>query len=287
MKLFEIHDIEPGAYKSRVRPFFINDAVATLKRECAQALQQWDKSPLYRGGYFSFEKGIGFGESIAETPRQSANTSNFYTLWIDNSPLWKDFPKRSKSFIGSSSWRISSGYGDISLMIPFDSAKIGVCPADDLWFSFGDQHLEDLMTFCQRALRLVFPDEKIPETYEALRSLFSKINYKNLTKATEEFVDSDAAHLRYAAQGIISSQRAGILKSGETLADMMDRILKPKGFKSFSGKDFVAPTDKEVFIEGKCMFIIPSYLSAEELKVLSEEFAQYKNLVKIMKELNG
>lgn len=54
---------------------------------------------------------------------------------LDNLPAWKDYPKRNKSIIATSGDKKSNGiYGsDYYIIIPFDGAKFGVVPGDDLW----------------------------------------------------------------------------------------------------------------------------------------------------------
>jgi hypothetical protein len=75
----------------------------------------------------------------SKTERRSQNTSNHYTAIFDNHPEMTNFPKRSRSFIGSTSQSTAlMGYADghidfLFVMIPFDDAKIGVAPKADIW----------------------------------------------------------------------------------------------------------------------------------------------------------
>jgi hypothetical protein len=78
--------------------------------------------------------------------RKSKHASNIYTLLMDNSPYWKDYPKRSKSIICATSINKAYSYGSVFKVIPLDKdAKFGVCPKDDIWWSFrntlGGNHL--------------------------------------------------------------------------------------------------------------------------------------------------
>jgi hypothetical protein len=68
--------------------------------------------------------------------RKSANTSNISTLLFDNSPYNINYPKRSKSLICTSNYNRATLYGDVYRVIPFDGAKIAVCPDYDFWYSF-------------------------------------------------------------------------------------------------------------------------------------------------------
>lgn len=69
--------------------------------------------------------------------RQSANTSNFYTLLLDsgNVPNWK-MPSRSLGIIASSSLTKTETYGEPFVVLPINGAIIGVCPYNDIWVSF-------------------------------------------------------------------------------------------------------------------------------------------------------
>jgi len=66
--------------------------------------------------------------------RKSAVADNYYTLIIDNSKLWKKYPKRSKSIVCRTvkRERDANGY----LVVPMTGAKIGVLPTYDIWGGF-------------------------------------------------------------------------------------------------------------------------------------------------------
>lgn len=72
------------------------------------------------------------------TKRKSANTQNYFTLLFDNSPFLGEFPKRSDSLICSTNYEQADGYAihRPHRVIPFDDAKIAICPKQDIWFSF-------------------------------------------------------------------------------------------------------------------------------------------------------
>ena len=70
--------------------------------------------------------------------RRSANTANYYTELLDSFESWKDYPKRSKSLICSTSYYTANGYGrgNCYIVLPKNNTKLAVCPRDDLWWSF-------------------------------------------------------------------------------------------------------------------------------------------------------
>lgn len=68
--------------------------------------------------------------------RISANTSNEFTLIVDNViSSWKNFPKRSESFICSTSKSTAESYGHAHLVFPLKNTKIGICSNSDMWNS--------------------------------------------------------------------------------------------------------------------------------------------------------
>jgi len=61
--------------------------------------------------------------------RISAYAPNHYTLFINHSPLWEDYPKRN--FICS--YNRQAGFGDtIYVVIPYKNSKWGICPTNDI-----------------------------------------------------------------------------------------------------------------------------------------------------------
>lgn len=78
-------------------------------------------------------------KSYVRTSMKTSNSgagvkSNHGTLLMDNLPSWLEYPKRSQSIIGVTSFNTSLAFGNSRfLVIPFDGAKFGVCPSSDLW----------------------------------------------------------------------------------------------------------------------------------------------------------
>lgn len=103
-------------------------------------VHRFDDNPvnmIYRG------KGkIGSGIIYDAKPgeRISQNTNNFYTILFSYIlPSWKSYPQRSKSFICASTEYLARCYSStVYIVIPKNSAKIGICPTDDMWNSFRD-----------------------------------------------------------------------------------------------------------------------------------------------------
>lgn len=142
-----------GAYDEQpnYQELEVQEAIDFLNSRCKNALWMLEKNrPLYRG--HSARLSDFTVVDTSKTQRVSENTSNFYTLILDNNPQCKDFPKRGRSFIGSTDDTKASQYGICFIMIPTDGAKIGVVNKKDIWDAkvklFNKSHyIEDLNRF--------------------------------------------------------------------------------------------------------------------------------------------
>lgn len=123
----------------RVKPLTLEEFTSLAKKHCTHSIKAAIKgSFIYRGdrndGIFFYGDG-----SMLTAPRVSRNTSNYYTLWIDNHPDWSKYPRRSKSFICSTDQEYASGFGNsVKIILPYDNVNIGVCSNHDFWGSFND-----------------------------------------------------------------------------------------------------------------------------------------------------
>lgn len=93
---------------------------------------------IYRGiSGFDGNYGVVKPKQSAER-RTSAHAKNFYTLIIDNSEAWSEYPDRGESIVCTTNLKSASEYGDgdFHLVIPFDNALFGIAPRMDIWPSF-------------------------------------------------------------------------------------------------------------------------------------------------------
>jgi len=118
--------------EDHAQPISNNDAENIIRTKCT--LVDKNNINIYRGTPTHTDYLFGSGEF--SKPRTSANTSNYTTLLIDNSPLWNAYPKRSKSYICTTSETMARQYGTKYKVYPYDTANIGIAPNDDFWFSF-------------------------------------------------------------------------------------------------------------------------------------------------------
>ena len=153
-----------------------DEAISLLNKHCRQAMNNFFVGhPIYRGlknnNYYLWIDPSDF-------ERKSANTKNYYTLLIDNSPYWKDYPKRSKSIICTMDNNTAIEYGHDYIVFPYDGAKIGICPQEDFWFGFDNKTIkEDLNSFNEN-LKKLFKINNIP---------LNDKSYKGIVKSFKEF----------------------------------------------------------------------------------------------------
>lgn len=215
-------------------------------------LQRVEENPIFRG--FDAPP-ISFIQTNAMN-RRSANAKNYYTIWMDNNPAWKDYPKRSKSLICSTSHNTASGFGETHLIIPADINKIGLCDEGDLWGSFdristmmGSFYGMDDFVSEADALMAAVTDEK--GRYHA------SINYDSLcdglSAVTAEVVKSKAADAEADADVFKRYDKIFQQHGYKNLLEMWDDVMYPEenGFKVTTGAKFKAKPDVEVWTQGE------------------------------------
>lgn len=301
MKLFEVVN-----YSSpRTKELDVESAIKILKEQCKSAIRRVIQEPIYRGVQSQY-KPFTLGDMSNAEPRKTKDSKNYYTLWIDNSPAWEIFPKRSKSFICSNNLNTADSFrkGGTKpvLVIPYDNAKVGVCPNSDLWDSFSDNlppntDLSEFMKYCQRIFMLLGYSE--PTTFNELKSITSKITEKVIVDAIIKKVTSsndilsilmylDPAHI-LSEKDVIDLNKDQLrehiklkidMEYDKTLSHTFDRILDPMRFKVYSGSNFKLKNDnQELFIEGNCVFINGHALNDESYNKLITEIPSLKQLL--------
>lgn len=107
--------------------------IAMLRTHCSQLVHLINRPPMWRGVDNHDEPFLLIKPSTGV--RRSENTMNYYTLLIDSSPDFAQFPKRSKSLICSTNLHRAQDYGmsGVYAIFPVDGSKIGVCPGADMW----------------------------------------------------------------------------------------------------------------------------------------------------------
>lgn len=121
------------------QPINEEDESEIVKLLCGRFSSAWNKYFKEEQGIWRGVKSYTYGNIVVMTPgtRISQNVLNLYTrLMSDILPEWKEYPKRSNSFVCTNSEGLSSFYGDSHLVLPENGANIGICPKADIWDSF-------------------------------------------------------------------------------------------------------------------------------------------------------
>ena len=221
------------------------ETIDIISKHCQKALKG---TPVYRG--INISRSYMFVDPKKAEPRVSANTTNYYTYINDNSPYWKQYPKRSQSIICTTSQTQPINYGYTYRVFPYDGAKIGVCPKRDYWFSFyqalGDDYMLD-----------EFNDHLVDMMNRSNVYGFNDDSYKKIVdgfKTFDMFMKDDPNKLT------ILKSRYNILSGYDpdkiTFLEHIQKLLSPKKNK-FQLKKIgdKLPDNKEVWTDSKSMLV--------------------------------
>jgi hypothetical protein len=149
MKTFKQYIQEASVTPIKSTPIDLQEVIKVIKKNCSDSLWMFEsKTPIWRG---EKQQDLIFGKDgiavidTTKSERKSQSMGNWYTLIIDNSPKYKNYPKRSQSLICTNNIGAAEGYGTPMAVIPFNGAKIGVVNAPDIWdkmITMGDKEMD-------------------------------------------------------------------------------------------------------------------------------------------------
>lgn len=216
-------------------------ACNAIEKSCSTALAQARKGhALYRGT--KGKQSDFYRYDTTSTNRRSSAVHNFYGTFLDNLPAWKNFPRRQ--LICSAEKSIAAKYaekhsGDVVVIFPVNTAKLGVCPTDDVQTSFEDFQTAGYPTLvsfnyaCQEVMKLIdvseadFFNESKTVTVEKLKSSNSK-----------------------KADGLIDLLD---LTESKNLHDALVKALAPTNFKTISVGTY--PADREIWMDSQAIVV--------------------------------
>lgn len=236
--------------EDRAKTVDLEEAKTLLKKNCRKALYGYTKGNiLYRG----MKVHTDYALATPKAGRTSANTSNYYTLMIDNFKQWKDYPKRNRSFICSSSFGSAMNYGTLYGVFPYDGTKVGVCPVRDIWLSFNNSFSGSTLNEMNIVLVKIFERAGIS---------LDDSSYSGIIKSFNQF---DRVMQR-EGEGFMSYVTKGIARRTDwfsywypkkkTFQAMMEFLLDPKlnDFKLVDvGGDY--GNENECWFDAKCIMI--------------------------------
>lgn len=231
---------------------------------------------LYRGGSGDGGKGLRIGTSVDGKPRKSANTYNNYTLWFDNHPMFKDWPKRSQAWIGSDDRDIAENFGSPALLIVDDEAKVGLTGEVDLWHTplgldWGS-HAMTIEDFNELSESLMTGDH---DDIGSLTSALKAVDIEDIERHLEDDNDEDGSRLR-ALHTFMEKRKL------HNLYDVWEAVMVPSIFAENTKGAQVSGrrSDGEVWIEGEVGFIPHvNRLSEKDANRITEWADQYPELL--------
>ena len=220
------------------------------------AIEKFKKDiAIYRGStsikMYSDKRIIYSNPTTRSTDRKSSNSFNYYNLWMSNNPQWSSFPKRGKSLICTTSLKTASSYGKPKIVVPLLDCKIGVCPKEDLWYSFtAVNSLFELTTWLYNHFSEQWPDQDNENiTYPQLLQKLNNTRYN--VNADRRYIDLE-----------------NLLKKYNNAEDVIELILNPSKnnfilttWAQFNNKFNDTDTGLEVWLSSPVLLIDPYYFS--------------------------
>lgn len=179
----------------------LDDVTNILQTKCPEALRTMKTEPLWRGSNSNTTDILTLDPSVGA--RVSQNTTNYYTLLMDNSPYMRGWPKRRHSFVCSTSAKDAGNYGTTYAIFPCGNAKIAICPGMDLWETMLDAGIFGKMSFFGRENSRITWDE----INHILRKLgFEDSSFEDMQRyaTNEELAETlEAAKINIAPEEVI------------------------------------------------------------------------------------
>jgi hypothetical protein len=235
-----------------------DDAYQFIKKHCMDAVKSsWN---IYRGldrkdDYIHYKK-----PTIERISRYAVN--NIYNLLLSNLPSWKSYPKRNLSYIcstdeehaaeGYGSGGILTGGRSCHVVLPVDGSKVGVCPANDIWYSFDNLYSELNDLNYNLAAMLSRVGIKInggmPKSYGVLLQYFKTIDEHKDDGI--EWINADPTFENLDGYGYWSNPKMKLI-------DVLNEMLNPDkfGFDVYKVGQGNINGNKEIWTSSECMFI--------------------------------
>jgi len=213
--------------------------------------------------------------------RISRDCENYYTLIMDNAPEWKDYPKRSKSFICSLLY--SNMNGNAFVVIPNDNSIWGVCNEVDIYDSFiNGMDAAGWMT--EAADNFV---DRILDISKKFNVELSQTNYEDLHKGIDEIEkklkefknNRHGVEVKYIGEDDIDYEEDFINFMSKNAWKKLLHIFSPEinRFKLLNlqqlyqrGKYGIHNTRNEIWSESTCLFIQGQHNTMQKIPLLEK-----------------
>jgi hypothetical protein len=231
------------------------EAILIAKKNCMESINKYItfNFNLYRG-FTSYDPFYLIDPKLSNRVSAVA-PGNFYTLLMDNLPSWKKYPKRSKSIICTTSIRNASDYGTLGVVFPFNKARLGVCPASDIWDSFDIGLYEfntNLLYIINNLIEIPSKGHIKDMTWKELLSFFEQI---------DEERDKKNPKIEGIMFGVLPAKyRDKYFNSNIPLIKIVTEIFNPKKFVLKTTTSTLTEDDKEVWTDSKSLIVDYSYV---------------------------
>lgn len=186
--------------------------------------------------------------------RPSANTTNYYTLWMDNRPDWVGFPKRSKSTICSTSAIRAQGYAKSSGLVygilPLKNDRhIAVCEKYDIWEEFEIKISDIPDVIRDEIVHYVF---EIPFDDESMRHI-------QLSKFYDEYITAPVMNKVLSGMNISDTSYEEMIASIEktypglkvkAITDTLDKLINTDSIRLYTYEELSELTKDTSTYEG-------------------------------------
>jgi hypothetical protein len=271
--LKEFQDQGKFSSKGRVNVLKPHEAAGMLQRKCKKAISEYKKGNYIKRWSSNASKiPYGYLDASKTPPRLSRNTLNYYTLIINDDPIWKAFPRRqviatimttSPVVDNSTEW----------VIFPFDGVKIGVCQIDDMWDSFSK--LKDIGISANRYNKFIIKMLNLGSRNPTGSFDKSLTEFKKACKVTDKWIKEQG--LENIKEVFFSSGMNRSLKTldnynGDYYKSILD-YYNPSSFKLISPGSYTTAKDyNEVWLEGSAI-----YVNSAEVEIFINNLLRGKN----------
>lgn len=242
--------------ESRSKVLKLEEAIAIVNRYCSVYLSDQRRIRMYRG-----KPNADALFALTDTKAtKRKNADRFYNQIVDSLDSWKSFPRRAYclSTATQASYAAMYGTGSSYCVIPFDNAKLGVCPTDDFIYSFlylkNRYKNYDLLEIPRLFLMLLNSPKSTMDRESFVKEVLS-LDTKRVYEMYQE-IDTRNLDVRMNVDMFIDD-----LRGYRTVKDFFEKVFSPhyNDFTSFQNySQFIKhklKSQHEVYIEGNVLLI--------------------------------
>jgi hypothetical protein len=240
-----------------------NEAISYIKNNCMDAFDSsW---PLYRGLH-SGRRDDFVVYKVRDVTRVSPYAeNNIYNLLLSNLPSWKKYPQRNLSYVCTTDMHEAETRGSDGIcyvVLPVNGTKVGICPENDIWYSFSDSfdelnklnyHLKELFGYVGIQIK-----DGQPTSYVKLIEYLDRLDDNR----------DDIRDLYRDGFGFLYNNEYWS-DENTTALGIIESLLDPSknGFKIVTVGSGNVPDNREVWFQNSCIMINLQFYDDIELGV--------------------